>query len=207
MAKDPDAHLVDIADEVWGVILGHRLDGHLSMFEDRAPMLSGLLIRRNGHSSSDEGDNAERAGPAAVAVNLLWAGANLRKQNMAATASGTPSAAQPQRQMPGPQARTAPMTPAAAAAASLDPSSAASSPTVSPTGGIAGSVGGPESFPPRAVLENLFREYLTQYRGLALLARLKGMKGKNPGLVPWHVGVAMKGVEVLEKTIRDDYYE
>ncbi|KAF1981556.1 hypothetical protein K402DRAFT_467455 [Aulographum hederae CBS 113979] len=46
--------------------------------------------------------------------------------------------------------------------------------------------------------ENMLREYLSLYRGLGLLAKLRGMRGCRGGTIPWHVVAAMRGVKGLE---------
>jgi mediator of RNA polymerase II transcription subunit 13 len=49
----------------------------------------------------------------------------------------------------------------------------------------------------RATAENLLKEILQQFRGLGLLAKLKGVRGSRYGTVPWHVNAAIRGVEGL----------
>lgn len=51
----------------------------------------------------------------------------------------------------------------------------------------------------RATAENLLKDVLAQYRGLGLLAKLRGMRGTMHGVVPWHVVAAKRGVEGLSR--------
>lgn len=46
----------------------------------------------------------------------------------------------------------------------------------------------------RTTAESLLKEVLGQFRGLGLLARLRGMRGTKHGTVPWHVAAARRGV-------------
>jgi mediator of RNA polymerase II transcription subunit 13 len=54
----------------------------------------------------------------------------------------------------------------------------------------------------RATAENLLKEILQQFRGLGLLARLRGTRGSRYGSVPWHVAACLRGVEGVEKVMR-----
>jgi mediator of RNA polymerase II transcription subunit 13 len=49
----------------------------------------------------------------------------------------------------------------------------------------------------RATAENLLKEVMAHFRGLGLLAKLKGMRGTRHGTLPWHVVAAKRGVEGL----------
>jgi mediator of RNA polymerase II transcription subunit 13 len=53
----------------------------------------------------------------------------------------------------------------------------------------------------RSTAENLLKEVLGQFRGLGLLARLRGVRGCRHGVVPWHVAAARKGVEGVGKCV------
>jgi mediator of RNA polymerase II transcription subunit 13 len=46
--------------------------------------------------------------------------------------------------------------------------------------------------------DGVLREYLAHFRGLALLARVRGVDDGRAGLVPWHVLVAVRAVEGLD---------
>ncbi|OMP88583.1 Mediator of RNA polymerase II transcription subunit 13 [Diplodia seriata] len=94
-ASDPDARLVDVTDESWGVILQHRLHNSNSTTEFRPALASGYLVKRgadgNTVTTSDNGGGSRTdhpepppRGPVAVGVNLLWIGS-------------TPGGHQPQR--------------------------------------------------------------------------------------------------------------
>lgn len=52
--------------------------------------------------------------------------------------------------------------------------------------------------PGRGTCESILREYLVMFRGLGLLARVRGVRGCRGGVVPWHVGVVVRGVGGLE---------
>ncbi|KAF2091374.1 hypothetical protein K490DRAFT_60818 [Saccharata proteae CBS 121410] len=72
--------------------------------------------------------------------------------------------------------------------------------TLASPGGV-GSAGGVSPFAGQAARntgEIVLREFLGMYRGLGLLAKLRGMRGSKGGAVPWHVVVARRGVEALE---------
>ena len=46
--------------------------------------------------------------------------------------------------------------------------------------------------------EGVLREVMSWYRGLALLGRIRGVKGADEGVLPWHVGVAVAGAAGLD---------
>lgn len=56
--------------------------------------------------------------------------------------------------------------------------------------------GQPSWLMPRSA-EGVLREVLSGYRGLALLAKLRGLRGAEAGVVPWHVATALNGSESL----------
>ena len=60
---DPDSSLIDVTDETWGVILGHRIHNTMSLVERRPGLASGYLIKRAGGQDGD--------GMVAMSVNLL----------------------------------------------------------------------------------------------------------------------------------------
>ncbi|OCK76217.1 hypothetical protein K432DRAFT_336116 [Lepidopterella palustris CBS 459.81] len=173
-SADPDARLIDITDESWGIILLHRLHNSHSAVEYRPALISGLLVKRGDCSSTTPPSptaNTSR-GPIVIGINIIWVG-------MTAPRSGTANAF----------------------------NSTASGDGVSP-GGI-GLQGNPErssngmswtsTAQSRATAENLLKEVLAQFRGLGLLARLKGMRGTRHGAVPWHVAAALRGVNGVGK--------
>lgn len=177
---DPEARLVDSTDETWGIILAHRLHNSNSTNEFRPALISGLLVKRGltcipitTPSGIPFTPDPER-GPIIVTVNMLWMGAI--NPTRAATSPFPPTASagdgiSPGGAGPGPQERSY--------------SSLTWTPTVQT----------------RAAAENLMKEVLGQFRGLGLLARLKGMRGTRHGTVPWHVAAATRGVKGLGKCV------
>ncbi|TKA68221.1 hypothetical protein B0A49_09252 [Cryomyces minteri] len=124
---DSDAHLVDLTDETWGVILAHKLHNTHSLGVWAPGLISGLIVRRDGH-------NAQGKVPA-ISVNVLW---------------------------------------------------------------ISAAAGGRVAIGRRAE-EALLRELMIMYRGLGLLARVKGVTvGDGEACVPWHVAAALRGARALE---------
>ncbi|KAK8210629.1 mediator complex subunit 13 C-terminal-domain-containing protein [Phyllosticta capitalensis] len=109
-SADPEARLVDVTDESWGIILQHRLHNTNSTVEFRPALASGYLVKRGadaetaamatataassssgyGGSVSDLSDTPR--GPIAVAVNLIWigstAGAHGQQQRQNAAGMG-----------------------------------------------------------------------------------------------------------------------
>ena len=71
-AHDPDAHLVDIEDDVWGMILGHRMCVAMNREWFNYSLSSGLLVQL-AHSHMSTAYSSSPAGkPSCVAVHLLW---------------------------------------------------------------------------------------------------------------------------------------
>jgi mediator of RNA polymerase II transcription subunit 13 len=175
-SNDPDSRLVEVTDETWAVILAHRLHNTNATVEFRPALLSGFLVKRGETYSSSLSNSLQQRdrerGPLAVGVNILYVGS-------VGSTRATPS--------PFP--------------------SSGSSEGVSP-GGM-GTPGPPERTPPsltwvstpqtRAAVENLMKEILGQFRGLGLLARLKGMQGSRYGTIPWHVAAAVRGVRGVSR--------
>lgn len=60
---DPDSSLIDVTDETWGVVLGHRIHNTVSLVERRPGLASGYLIKRAGRQDED--------GVVTMSVNLL----------------------------------------------------------------------------------------------------------------------------------------
>ncbi|KAF2009494.1 hypothetical protein BU24DRAFT_455466 [Aaosphaeria arxii CBS 175.79] len=184
-ATDPDARLVDVTDESWGIVLAHRLHNSNSTVEFRPALISGLLVKRgvpSGLVSDSSGPSAavsslpspSEPGPIVVGVNILWVGAvNPTNPNRA----------------PGPQSPF----PLSADGTSPGPSPVQERPTSSlmwtPTAQM------------RTTAENLLKEMIGQFRALGTLARLKGVQGTRGGAVPWHVAVAKRGVEGLTRCL------
>ncbi|KAK8157766.1 mediator complex subunit 13 C-terminal-domain-containing protein [Phyllosticta citrichinensis] len=92
-SADPEARLVDVTDESWGVILQHRLHNSNSTVEFRPALASGYLVKRGADaeaaaaaaSSTGNGggvaDSDTPRGPIAVSVNLIWIGSTAGSHN------------------------------------------------------------------------------------------------------------------------------
>ncbi|KAF3042700.1 mediator of RNA polymerase II transcription subunit 13 [Didymella heteroderae] len=203
--QDPDARLVDVTDETWGVILAHRLHNSNSTTQFSPALISGLIVKRGPTSSTggapmsvaSESEQESEHGPISVAVNILWIGA-----------VGSTRAAQ----------SPFPPTPGGSEAPSLHGSGgylASGSQQQQQNGGQGGQGSAPQTptqgpqqtsslmWTPtpqtRATAENLLKEILGQFRGLGLLARLKGVRGTRWGTVPWHIAASKRGVEGLSR--------
>lgn len=199
-ANDPDAHLVDVTDEIWGVILGHRLSNSSSLMDIRPSLASGFLV-----NVGSDGDGARS--PQCTAYNIIWIGSSARAS---AAAANPVSSAQNQPMTPmTPGAQTPHSTTAAAFAQGIAASLAhqqqqqqqpqqrqgPSLPHPAPGPAAAGAT-------PRfggATIDPILKEYLNVYRGLSLLARLRGMKGTREGTAPWHIVAAMNAVKALDE--------
>ncbi|PVI02871.1 hypothetical protein DM02DRAFT_653184 [Periconia macrospinosa] len=202
---DPEARLVDATDETWGIILAHRLHNSNATNEFRPALISGLLVKRglspsytittttsgptNITSTStsiptaapNSPDATVTPGPAIITVNILWMGAV--NPTRAATSPFPPSTA----------AGTEGISPGGAGITNIVP------PSPSPQERNYSSLTWTPTAQTRAAAENLLKEVLGQFRGLGLLARLKGIRGTRGGVVPWHVGVCLRGVGGLER--------
>ena len=184
--QDPDARLVDVTDETWGIILAHRLHNSNSTNHFNPALISGLLVKR-GPSNSTGGisqqttDNAQ--GPLTVAVNILWIGAVGSTRAATSPFPPTPGGSDP----PSHPTAGSNQPPGASASQPSTPIQQTSSLMWTPT---------PQT---RATAENLLKEILQQFRGLGLLARLRGVRGSKYGTVPWHVGACVRGVEGIGK--------
>ncbi|KAF2098312.1 hypothetical protein NA57DRAFT_77101 [Rhizodiscina lignyota] len=193
-ANDPDAHLIDTTDETWGVVMGHRLNNSHSLTEWRPSLASGFLIKRGGDGSSSRDDEGNVQGPIAVGVNIVWIGSSIRAQGL--NAQQNQSQAQNQNQTPSSSQGAAvtpgtPFPPGGIPATSQAQQQAGST-SAAAAAAIGGMRGGPS-------IDPLLREYLHIYRGLGLLAKLRGMKGTKGGAVPWHIVAAVNGVKGLER--------
>ena len=185
IANDPDAHLVDITDETWAIILGHRVNVSGDMREYRPSLSSGLMIKTAvdaaPHSPSADGEQFRPTAPQYAAVHLLWVGGSGRGTNNA----NSNNTGQP----PSPVA----------------PSSSGSTPSSSQENGQSLPQQAPPQWTgmlPKATTDNLLREYMQMYRNLGLLARVRGMRGTKYGLLPWHLAAAVRGAHGLECVIR-----
>ena len=173
-SADPDARLIDITDETWGIVLSHRLHNSHSAVEYRPALISGLLVKRGDSSATTSPSQSSDLshGPIVIGINILWVGA-----------------------IGGARAGSSPFN------------SPATSDGVSPGGmGVQGSterssnsMSWTSTAQSRATAENLLKEVLSQFRGLGLLARLKGMRGSKHGAVPWHVAAALRAVRGMRR--------
>ena len=188
IANDPDAHLVDVTDETWAIILAHRVNVSGDMREYRPSLSSGLMIKVAVDAASTtpftDSDTDEAPAPLFAAVHLLWVGGASRgPQNN--SNSSTPSS---------------PTSLALASAANLasnppDNNAAAPSNPQQPPQQWTGML-------PKTTTDNLLREYMQAYRNLGLLARVRGMRGTRRGLLPWHLAAAVRGSGGLEMIMR-----
>lgn len=75
-------------------------------------------------------------------------------------------------------------------------------PAIGPDGSVyrLGSVVGAQGTEtaPRITADAVLKELLGMYRGLGLLAKLRGMRGTKLGTMPWHIAAALRGVKGLE---------
>lgn len=179
-SSDPDARLVDMTDETWGIILAHRLHNSNSTNEYRPALISGLLVKRglSPNLPAPPFSPDAQTGPIITGVNILWMG----------TVNPTRAAASP---FP------------AGSGDGISPGAAGNVPPASPSPQEprSNSLSWTPTPQARGAAENLMKEVLGQFRGLGLLARLKGVKGSRHGSVPWHVAVALRGVRGLGRTV------
>jgi mediator of RNA polymerase II transcription subunit 13 len=205
VSQDPDARLVDATDETWGVVLAHRLHNSNSTTQFSPALISGLIVKRGPSgaaggapaSAAAESEVHSEQGLIAVAVNILWIGAVGSTRAAQSPFPPTPGGSEP------------PSHPQAGSYLSHNPSpggqqqgagqaqgqSAPPTPTQGPQ--QTSSLMWTPTPQTRATAENLLKEILGQFRGLGLLARLKGMRGTRWGTVPWHIAAAKRGVEGL----------
>ncbi|KAF1938159.1 hypothetical protein EJ02DRAFT_32338 [Clathrospora elynae] len=189
-SADPEARLVDVTDETWGVILAHRLHNSHSTTQFSPALISGLLVKRGetqatSNSISHPLPDPEQ-GPIVLGVNFLWIGA-----------------------VGSTRAATSPFPPSSASISSSDvPSPGSTNPYASNPGtNVEGGQRNTTSLlwtpspPMRNTAEGLLKEVLGQFRALGLLAKLRGMRGTRGGVVPWHVVAAKRGVEGLGKVM------
>jgi mediator of RNA polymerase II transcription subunit 13 len=173
---DPDARLVDVTDETWGIILAHRLQNSNSTNQFSPALISGLLVKRGETPSTTTATTPHLSlGPIVVAVNILWIGA-----------------------INSTRAATSPFPPGNDG---MSPGGANIPPSPSPQERSTSSLMWTPTVQTRTTAENLLKEVLGQFRALGLLARLKGMRGTRHGSVPWHVAAAQRGVKGLGKVV------
>ncbi|CAO2647620.1 Nn.00g085420.m01.CDS01 [Neocucurbitaria sp. VM-36] len=189
-SADPEARLIDVTDESWGIILAHRLHNSNSTNQFNPALISGLLVKRGetfatSNTISHPIPDPEH-GPIVVAVNMLWIGAVGSTRAAASPLPPTGEGVSPGGATTNPYASgSAPPSPSPAQDGVRATSSLIWAPTVQT----------------RGTAENLLREVLVQYRALGLLAKLRGMRGSRHGTVPWHVAAAKRGVGGLERVV------
>jgi mediator of RNA polymerase II transcription subunit 13, fungi type len=213
--NDPDARLIDTCDETWGTILGHRLNAAHAMVDFRPALLSALLIKKGSDGiaaalcSENDGLKVEDVpkGPHVICVNLMWLGAVNGNKN---TASSTNNNNNNNNASPVSVAMTGdsngPPTPL-----SLLPTTPLQNNNNTTNANDKTQQGQPQpSQQPqmwtatahnRGTAEMLFKDVLPQYRGLGLLAKVRGIN--KLGLVPWHIEVAGRVVEGLGRLGRE----
>ncbi|KAF2026594.1 hypothetical protein EK21DRAFT_73799 [Setomelanomma holmii] len=181
-AADPEARLIDVTDETWGIILAHRLHNSKSTNQFSPALISGLLVKRGEtHATSNSIHHPipdPEPGPIVISVDIVWIGAV--GSTRAATSPFPPAT---DGVSPGGYAGGASAPPSPSPTQERSTTSLMWTPTVQT----------------RATAENLLKEVLSQFRGLGLLAKLKGMRGTRHGALPWHVVAAKRGVEGLGK--------
>ncbi|KAF2729535.1 hypothetical protein EJ04DRAFT_502146 [Polyplosphaeria fusca] len=175
-SADPDARLIDVTDEAWGIILSHRLHNSNSTVEFRPCLISGLLVKRGESVASPTSPLTPdpEPGPIIIGVNILWVGAVGSTRTTVLPFPPAGDGVSPGGVTPNP-------------AQSPGPERASSSLMWTPTAQS------------RATAENLLKEVLGHYRALGTLAKLKGMRGTREGTVPWHIAAARRGVEGIAR--------
>jgi mediator of RNA polymerase II transcription subunit 13 len=181
-SADPEARLVDVTDETWGIILAHRLHNSNSTNQFSPALISGLLVKRGETYATSNSIHHPIpdpcSGPITIAVNILWIGAV--GSTRAATSPFPPAT---DGVSPGGYTAGGATQPGPSPAQERSTSSLMWTPTVQT----------------RSTAENLLKEVLAQFRALGLLAKLRGMRGTKHGSLPWHVVAAKRGVEGLSR--------
>jgi mediator of RNA polymerase II transcription subunit 13 len=181
-SADPEARLIDVTDETWGIILAHRLHNSNSTNQFSPALISGLIVKRGEtHATANSVHHPipdPCLGPITIAVNILWIGAV--GSTRAATSPFPPAT---DGVSPGGYAAGGNVPPSPSPTQERSTSSLMWTPTVQT----------------RSTAENLLKEVLAQFRALGLLAKLRGMRGTKHGSLPWHVVAAKRGVEGLSR--------
>ncbi|KAF2429289.1 hypothetical protein EJ08DRAFT_735059 [Tothia fuscella] len=221
IANDADAKLVDVGDEVTGVVLAHRKNVSGKIDEFRPSLSSGYLVKRRrggGAPLDDDFESPEimEGGPAdVISVDILWIGGvgrNNTTQNTSAGAANTNTNTTPQPSpslpLPSPSSALATFGPGSYfSPIAIDPtltvpssSAPAGLPSAQPTTPMAtgGPIGVGGSHIHKAHTDQILRDYLAMFRNLGELARGRGMRGSRGGFVPWHVLVVERGLGGLE---------
>ncbi|KAH7397340.1 mediator complex subunit 13 C-terminal-domain-containing protein [Pyrenochaeta sp. MPI-SDFR-AT-0127] len=191
-SADPEARLIDVTDETWGIILAHRLHNSNSTNQFSPALISGLLVKRGetfatSHTINHPIPDPEH-GPIVVGVNMLWIGA------VGSTRAAT---------SPFPPSGSDGLTPGGTNANPYGNNSTPPSPSPTQDGSVrsTSSLMWTPTVQTRATAENLLKEILSQFRALGLLAKLRGMRGTRHGSVPWHIAAAKRGVTGLGRVM------
>jgi mediator of RNA polymerase II transcription subunit 13 len=176
---DTDSTLVDITDQTWGMILSHRLNNSRSLLDFRPALASGYLLKRCtpiaasdttfGDTSTAECASISSANSPLAALEVNIVGHEVPGKGYGVGGGGM----------------------GAASPSSTGPASASSS-------FASGSAQQDQPTVPIKPYEPLLREVLASYRGLATLARVRGVvdpQGRDTR--PWHVAAAEKAVRAL----------
>ncbi|KAF2837439.1 hypothetical protein M501DRAFT_166343 [Patellaria atrata CBS 101060] len=188
LLNDPDARLVDVTDDTWGVILSHRVNNSRSLIEYRPAIASGLLVKRGGDGTpirnpidSDTYVSSIR-GPTVIGINIVWFGQAGSPRNLGAIGNVAEGGLTTPTGTSGPSSSS---IPGSSIGVGITPA--------------ASSQDRPQSVGLRNMAENLLRDMIVCYRGLGILGRLRGMRDTKGGAIPWHIAAAIRGVKGLER--------
>ncbi|KIV99355.1 uncharacterized protein PV09_09013 [Verruconis gallopava] len=197
LSNDPDAHLVDIYDETWGLILGHRTNVSSSVADYRPSLSSGYLMKGSAASvvPTHDPEEAESQDIILIGIKLVWIGSSPKPNPTTQNQQSQPSPVSLQASYNG-MSSNFPTEQAAATGYSSQstPPTAASTPGQSSQ--LSTSTSG--SSIPKVTADSILRDYLQMYRNLGVLAKARGLHGSMRGALPWHVLVASRAVEGLE---------
>lgn len=195
-SNDPDAHLIDIGDETWGLILGHRTNVSDSIAEYRPSLSTGFLMKTSTSATSplDDPEEACLKGLILIGVKLVWIGSSPKPVTQAqAGQQQSPMSSQPPF-----NATSSSPTDLNAGVGIAAPSTASSTPSA--PGQLQGQLNTSTSGStiPKVTADSILRDYLQMYRNLGVLARARGLRGTKRGTLPWHIVVVLRAVEGLE---------
>jgi len=215
LTNDPDAHLVDVTDDTYAVIIGHRVNTSPNLSEFRPSMSSGFMIKPNASNTAappftDKMDeHRPNGGLSYAAVHLLSIWTSGRTNNTtnpsppSSQSSSTSAAIPASAQTPTPPQLQNSSSTLSTTSDSAPPSSPAT--TAAPSvAHHAGQIGGSGSLLLKTATDGLLRETMGTYRNLATLARLRGLRGTSGAAneaLPWHLLVAARGVDGLERVM------
>jgi mediator of RNA polymerase II transcription subunit 13 len=195
VSNDPDAHLVDVGDETWGLILGHRTSVSNSIADYRPSLSTGYLMKSNTASMSllDDNEESDLKGLILVGVKLVWIGSSPKPVPQPQQGQQPPPLSM---QSPFITSASSPTEMAAGATLAIPPTPPATSTPGQQPWQLNTSTSG--SSIPKVTADSILRDYLQIYRNLGMLAKARGLRGTKRGALPWHVVVAMRAVEGLE---------